>query len=85
MCVYQVASVASDSLQSYELLPAKFLCPFNSPGMNMGVGCQALLHGIFPTPRIKPAPLVSPALAGECFTTSSHQTEKLKKKKKVCF
>ena len=79
MCVHQVASVASDSLRSYGLLPAKFLYLWNSPGMNTGVGCQALLQGIFPTPRIKTAPLVSPALAGEFFTTSSHQPEKFKK------
>ena len=29
--------------------PARFLCPWDSPGKNTGVGCHALLQGIFPT------------------------------------
>ena len=29
--------------------PARFLCPWDSPGNNSGVGCHALLQGIFPT------------------------------------
>ena len=28
--------------------PTRFLCPCNSPGRNPGVGCHALLQGIFP-------------------------------------
>ena len=31
------------------LLPARLLCPWNSPGKNTGVGCHFLLQGIFPT------------------------------------
>ena len=27
---------------------ARFLCPWDSPGKNIGVGCQAFLQGIFP-------------------------------------
>ena len=42
------------------------LCPWDSPGKNTGVGCQALLQGIFLT-RIS----VSLALAGGFFTTSA--------------
>ena len=30
-------------------LPARLLCPWDSPGQNTGVGCHALLQGIFPT------------------------------------
>ena len=30
---------------------ARFLCPWNSPGQNTGVGSHSLLQGIFPTPR----------------------------------
>ena len=30
------------------LEPARFLCPWNSPGRNTGVGCLSLLQGIFP-------------------------------------
>ena len=43
MCVYThthiccciVASVTSDSLQSYGLQPTRLLCPWNSPGKNL--------------------------------------------------
>ena len=37
-------SVLSDSLQPHGLHS-----PWNSPGQNTGVGCHALLQGIFPT------------------------------------
>ena len=39
----------SDSLRPYGLLPARLLCPWNSLGKNTGVGCHALLQGIFLT------------------------------------
>ena len=39
--VYVSCSLMSDSLW--------FLCPWNSPGQNTGVGCQSLLQGIFPS------------------------------------
>ena len=29
--------------------PTRLLCPWDSPGQNSGVGCHALLQGIFPT------------------------------------
>ena len=29
--------------------PPRLLCPWDSPGKNPGVGCHALLQGIFPT------------------------------------
>ena len=44
MCVCAVPSVVSKSLQ-----PARLLCPWNSPGKNTGVGCCALLQGVFLT------------------------------------
>ena len=44
--------------------------PWNSPGKNTGVGCHALLQGIFPTRGLNKH-LLSPALAGGFFTTSS--------------
>ena len=31
------------------LYPASLFCPWDSPGKNTGVGCHALLQGIFPT------------------------------------
>ena len=32
----------------------RLFCPWNSPGKNTGVGCHALLQGIFPTQRLNP-------------------------------
>ena len=39
----------SDSLRPYGSQPTRLLCPWDSPGNNTGVGCHALLQGIFPT------------------------------------
>ena len=44
-----VCSVVSDSLQCRELQPARLLCSWDSLGKNTGVGCHALLQGIFLT------------------------------------
>ena len=33
---------------------ARILCPWNSPGKNTGMGCHALLQGIFLTQGLKP-------------------------------
>ena len=45
------------------------VCPWDSPGKNTGVGCFALLQGIFLIQGSKPL-LLFPALAGGFFTTS---------------
>ena len=37
----------SDSLPSRGLWPDRLPCPWNSPGENLGVGNNSLLHGIF--------------------------------------
>ena len=37
------------ALWSHGLQPARLLCPWDSLGKNTGVGCHALLQGIFPT------------------------------------
>ena len=34
--------------------PTGLLCPWESPGKNAGVGCHALLQGIFPTQELNP-------------------------------
>ena len=47
------------------------LCSWDSPGKNIGVGCHALFQGNFPDPGIEPASLMSPALAGRFFGTST--------------
>ena len=48
-------------------MDCRFLCPWDSPGKNTGVGCFALLQGIFLTqasnPGIQLASLTLPALA----------------------
>ena len=54
MSVCESHSVVSDSLQPYELQPARLLCPWDSPGKNTGVGHHALLPGIFPTQGLNP-------------------------------
>ena len=58
----------SKSVQSYGLQPARLLCRWDSPGENTGVGCHALLQGIFLT---QGSNLVSSALGGELFTISA--------------
>ena len=47
-------SLVSDSLRSHGLQPTRLLCPWDSPGKNTGVGCHALLQGIFPTQGSNP-------------------------------
>ena len=42
-------SVLSNSLWPYGLQPTRLLCPWDSPGKNTGMGCHALLQGIFLT------------------------------------
>ena len=54
----------------WTILPAR-LCPWDSPGKNTGVGCFALLQGIFPMQGLNPHLSASPALAGRFFTTST--------------
>ena len=44
-------------------------CPWDSPGKNTGMGFHFLLQGIFQTQGSNPSLFVSPALAGEFFTT----------------
>ena len=44
----------SSSLGPPGLEPARFLCSWDFPGKNTGVGCPFLLQGIFPTQRLNP-------------------------------
>ena len=39
----------SESLRTYGPWPTTFLCPWDSPGKNTGVGCYILLQGLFPS------------------------------------
>ena len=56
---------------SFKTLWTVTLCAQDSPGKSTGVGCHALLQGIFPTLGSNPRLLTSPALAGGFFTTSA--------------
>ena len=49
MQVCWIASVVSNSSSPYGLWPTRLLCPWDSPGKNVGVGCHVFLQGIFPT------------------------------------
>ena len=54
MLACSVTSVVSSSLWPCGLLPTRLLCPWDSPGKNTGVGCHALLQGIFPAQGLNP-------------------------------
>ena len=49
LCESASCSVISDSLWPHVLQTTRFLCPWNSPGKNTGVGCHSFLQGIFQT------------------------------------
>ena len=51
-----VAKSCPPLLQPHGLQPARFLCPWDFPGKNTGVGGRALLQGIFPTQESNPQP-----------------------------
>ena len=59
----------SKSLRPRGLWPTRLLSPWDFPSKNTGVGCRALLKGIFPTQGIEPVSLASPELPGGFFTT----------------
>ena len=76
-----VSSLESSLNKGYVIYNVQFLvysraiqlyiiCPWNFPGKNTGAGCHFLLWDL-PDPAIEPVSLVSPALAGGFFTTST--------------
>ena len=69
--------MVSDSVQYYGLLPARLLCPQDSPGKNTGVDCHALLQWDLPNLGIEPMFLTSPARAARFFTTGWENKIKL--------
>ena len=50
-----VCSVMSDSSCTPWTVACQILCPWDSPGKNTGVGCHALLQGIFLTQESNPS------------------------------
>ena len=67
-----ISSVRSQSLRHVELFAvlctAKLFCPWYSPGKKYWSGLPCPPPGHLPNPGIKPASLMSPALAGRFFT-----------------
>ena len=51
--------------------PSGSLCPWDAPGKNTGVGCSALLQGMFPTQGSNLHLFHLPALAGGFFTANT--------------
>ena len=45
---------ASDSLRPPRLQLARLLCPWDTSGKNIGVGCHFHLQGIFPAQGLNP-------------------------------
>ena len=52
--LYVHAQSCPNSFVTCGLWPARLLCPWDSPGKNTGVGCHALLQGIFQTQGSNP-------------------------------
>ena len=50
-----VAQLYPTLCDPHGLYPTRLLCPWDSPGKNIGVGCHSLLHGIFPTQGLNPS------------------------------
>ena len=71
VCMCPKSLLSSLTLQPYGLQPVRLLCPWHSPGKNTGMGCRALLQGIFPTQGSNPHLLNLPTLAREFFITST--------------
>ena len=57
-CCCVVDKLCPTLLRPCGLQPARFLCPWDSPGKNTGVGCHALLQGIFLTQGLNPCLLL---------------------------
>ena len=69
VCVL-IPSVVSASLRTHS--PARLHCPWgfsrhdgDSPGMNTGMGCHALLQGNLPNPETEPSALQADSLLSE--------------------
>ena len=52
LCAVLSCSLVFDSWQPLGLQPARLPCPWDSPGKNTGVICQALLQGDLSDPGI---------------------------------
>ena len=64
-----IAPIVSNSSQPHAAYQAAL--PMGFSRQKYGVGCHFLLQGSLPNPTIEPGSLMSLALAGEIFTTST--------------
>ena len=78
LCTYLYPCMCAKSFWSYPTLwdsmdhrLARLPCLWNSPGKHTGVGCYALLQGIFPTWGSNPCLLSLHALAGGFLTVAT--------------
>ena len=86
LCVCCHYSHVRLSVTLWTLQPARLLCLWDSPGKNAGVGCHALLQGIFQNEEIEPASLKSPAsAAGFTIGTTWEALQVLKSIWMFCF
>ena len=71
-------SVVSNTLRPHGLQPTRLLCPWSSPGKNIGVsGLPFPTPGDLPDPGMKLTSLVFPELTGRSFTTSAIGKDRL--------
>ena len=71
-CVHAKSLSRFSRVQLFVMLwtvPARLLCPWDSPGKNIGVGCHAHLQSYLPNPRIEPG---SPTLQADCLLYILH-------------
>ena len=69
-------SVVSDSLRPHGPQPVRLLCPWNSPGKNVRVGCLPFPSpGTLPDPGIEP---MSPALQADSLPSEPRGKKNLK-------
>ena len=61
-----IAKLCPTLLRFHGLYPTRFLCPWDFPDKNTGVGCHFLLQGIFMIQRSNPGP---PALQADPLLT----------------
>ena len=82
--MYSVVQSCLSLLQPHGLWSARLLCPWNFLGKNTGVGCHALLQGIFLTQGSNTHFFVPPALVGGFFTNSATWEAVLSSVKEIC-
>ena len=69
MCPVLSPSIVPALCNPMDYIGLRFLCLWNFPGKNTGVGCHFLLQGIFPDSGIELVSFMSPVLANGFFTT----------------